>query len=157
VLSHRGVWECQSSPDVMALRLHTSLSSRRHSVVTSLLAGLSEEDDNDHGTYDGALQKSLSQKGVAEAAAHSARVVVRRWYPNGSCRRGESHPPALAEPDVRLSPHPARVIGLTAAPAPSGQTVLVRVVQRLPGNAAPAGSCGAAACISASPTARDDR
>jgi hypothetical protein len=24
----------------------------------------------------------------AVAAAHSASVVVSRWYPNGSCRRG---------------------------------------------------------------------
>jgi hypothetical protein len=27
----------------------------------------------------------------AVAAAQSASVVVRRWYPNGSCRRGDTH------------------------------------------------------------------
>src|SRR5262245_16287190 len=49
---------------------------------------------------------------------------------NPSSSGGESHPSALTEPDVKLSPHPAPTIQHPAAHlAPSEQTGCVHVVQ----------------------------
>src|SRR6266545_3338025 len=39
----------------------------------------------------------------AVAAAQSARVVVSRWYPNGSCRRGDLNPHVLADTSLDIS------------------------------------------------------
>jgi len=46
---------------------------------------------------------------IAQTTGHKSMTVLRRYTREGSLvsGRGESHPPALAEPDVTVSCHPA--------------------------------------------------
>ncbi len=81
------------------------------------------------------------------------RDVLGMWFQESS-RRGELHPPALTDPGVSLSTHRAPVIQpSTASAAPSGQTARGPVWRSPPGTATPACGAGAAACISAWPSA----
>src|ERR1700730_3084903 len=67
--------------------------------------------------------------------------------------RGESHPPALAEPDVNVSPHPAPITQpAVAGPDASAQTAPAPVLPRPPGTATLAPCARATACISAAPS-----
>ena len=54
------------------------------------------------------------------------REPEQAWTPSG---RGESHPPALTDPDVTISRHPARIIQLSEQTyqLASGQIALVNV------------------------------
>jgi hypothetical protein len=86
-------------------RHHAGSAATRHAPLPSLpsrhqrcqhvVAILSESrsgehDNNARGPLDNAAQRRRSRRASAVAAAHSASVVVRRWYPNGSCRRADT-------------------------------------------------------------------
>src|SRR5205807_641015 len=74
---------------------------------------------------------------------------LRRWRPGGS-------PPALTEPDVSLSTHPARATQPTAAtPSANGRTALVPGGRPASGIGRPGPTRGAAACTCVSPNLPD--
>ena len=45
-----------------------------------------------------------------DSSRHAIDLLALRRMPDGASGRGESHPPALSEPDVSLSTHPAPII-----------------------------------------------
>jgi len=72
--------------------------------------------------------------------------------------RGESHPPALADPDVNLTIHPAPITQPAVAdPTASGRTGLARASPRPPGTVSPDGCAASTACISVATTEPDGR
>src|SRR5450755_2430777 len=96
-------------------------------------------------------------------AANLDRPAGRLVFPPGSLeipevsRRGESHPPALADPGVSLSTHRALVIQPWAASASSARTDPVPVRRPPLGTGMLSWDGDATACISAWPFERDTR
>ena len=72
--------------------------------------------------------------------------------------RGESHPPALAEPDLNLSAHPAPITQPPVSRLPANvQRVLVHVFRRGSGTSMPDVGVASTACISFGPIAPNRR
>jgi hypothetical protein len=74
---------------------------------------------------------SAPRRSRALAALAADLTATETRYPDTDLKvssRGELHPPALAEPDVSLSTHPAPINQPLVPSQPSAQTGLVRVV-----------------------------
>ena len=72
-------------------------------------------------------------KPIRQHPKHPPRVVFVLEHQHQSSSRGESHPSALTEPDLRLSPHPALTLQPPAARrAATGRTTSGPVAQCVP-------------------------
>ena len=89
---------------------------------------------------------------------HPARVLLAREDEHESSSGGESHPSALTEPDVKLSPHPAPTLQPRAARrVATGQRAAGPAAQCALTNASTHALDVSAACTSVAPMLRGPR